>query len=78
MVNSKSYYKCCPHCKGTKGFEISIRRGGYYTHQVSFDGKIIDTESSPGDDIENWATCLDCGHLIDNYTEGEGLNLNNI
>lgn len=54
----------CPHCKSKKGFQIFVRLGGYLELRISFAGKVIESERNGSDDIEKYASCLECGKRI--------------
>lgn len=67
-------YRKCPHCGSKKGFQITVFLGGNMEYDVDFNGTILNSNRNGIDDIENYATCLECGRLIDS----EKLDTDNI
>ncbi len=57
-------HRRCPHCKSTQGFSLTVYLGGTECKQVGFNGKVINVDRSGTDDIEKYASCLNCGKMI--------------
>jgi len=64
MFKEKRKVRQCPHCKGKTGFSITTFLGGTEEKNVTFKGKIITHERNGADDVERFASCLDCGKNI--------------
>lgn len=63
-MDDEPKYKKCPHCKGKTGFSITVYLGGTHDFKVKFNGKVIDEDRHGTDDVEHYASCLDCGKNI--------------
>lgn len=57
-------YRVCPFCKSKAGFEIRTQIHGYYIDKVLFNGKVISTNKTVVNDVDKYASCLNCFKLM--------------
>lgn len=64
-MSSERKIRKCPHCKSKRGFQIYISLGGHEHKEMDFNGKLLKQDRDGTDDIDKYASCLDCNKLID-------------